>query len=138
MLSSLGSGSRRKRTYIVSVNRDLVEQFDSNVVVTSLRKVLAALDIASRYPTQSRWLAQIIVKTSDELKGRCNGTYGVISTTKVQTDVHSGWLFRQTVLVRLDVQGEEVVWVKSLVPHAFDHVDVAEVGEARVVDLDVS
>lgn len=65
-------------------------------------------------------------------------TYGIISTAKVKTDVHSRWLLRQTVLVRLDVQIEEVVRVKSLISHALDHVYIAEVGKARVVDLDVS
>ena len=44
----------------------------------------------------------------------------------------------QTVFVRLDIQVEEIVWIESLFLHAFEHIDVAEVGKTGVVDLDVA
>lgn len=65
-------------------------------------------------------------------------THSEVSSAQVQTRVHVLRLTLQTVLVGLDVGREDFLMVNSFLLHASDHRFGAEVGEERVVELDVA
>jgi hypothetical protein len=61
-----------------------------------------------------------------------------VSTAQVKSDCHIGIMSLKTIIVEFDISIEDIVRIDAYFLHSFNHADCTEIGEKRVIDLNIS